>query len=168
MIYDDLQLLKFLLQTAEKLLCVARWTGGMEGAEPSRAGKGWGVGGGSCVRGSHNAERHLANKGRNNNHTEGLGRWGWVFFLEAHGCVKGQITPRLKSLCHRGARCLLWKFNPRSCPKSLILHLENMIDRCFHFDEGMIARCGWSALGLLMAEVGEGGLGSRWLPPLDK
>lgn len=67
----------------ERLLCAERWTPdresrarmkrdrrgerGGEGVGGRVGSEGMGVPGGSCVRGSHNAERHLANKGRNNN-----------------------------------------------------------------------------------------------------
>ena len=76
--------------------CAVRWTVGWErrAEESERERERERVWGGSCVRGSHNAERHLANKGSNNNSAEGLRPRGLPLRTRHTGAQRDATTKR--------------------------------------------------------------------------
>ena len=81
--------------------CAVRWTVGLRAQswgererETERERERERVWGGSCVRGSHNAERHLANKGSNNNSAEGLRPRGLPLRTRHTGAQRDATTKR--------------------------------------------------------------------------
>lgn len=141
----------------------------------------------SCVIGSHNAERHLANKGRNNNSTEGLRRRGCLYARGTQGRRRApqQNAKKLKKLvsdiqpyraCYASLARLIHTLGPiHSLPlvSSAAFYFIFSPDQVLMSMRGVkVARQMISGQGenrrSFNVKVGEGGDGWQVTPPLDK
>lgn len=161
--------------------------GGLWGWEQSWGERVWG---GSCVRGSHNAERHLANKGRNNNGTEGLRKKRGCLYARRTQGRRG--TPQQSAALFTPETLCGYKRSSPAVPATQSLPRPTHEPAKFHLTlsvlcgfysstgsdfnehrkvhEGKPADqwSGWKPENFFNVRAGDGGHGRQVTPPLDK